>query len=127
MHLRHPGEIGIPVPACRHPRSNDATGIWLRGSVLALLVALAALSTFAKISQYHPQRTQIQFVNIASKMKAAKSLAVTERALRQPSCNFVSERPTYSDDMFLERPAPSVQPLGLIVSPDRRPPPVTPS
>jgi hypothetical protein len=97
--------------------------IWLRAGALALLLAVAALSTLAKNSQYSSHPTETRFVNIASKMKAAKSPVVFERAPLQPVCRLDPPFPEYAEPVRIEPPRPSIRPIGLLVSPLRRPPP----
>jgi hypothetical protein len=111
-------------PVALHAEKINGKRIWLQAGVLVLLLAVAALSTLAKNSQYYSHRTETRFVNIASKMKAAKSLVVFERATLQPVCRLVPPPPEYAEPLRIEPPMPAIQPIGLLVSPLRRPPPV---
>ena len=90
---------------------------------MILLVAVASLSTLAKNSVYYPHGSHIKYVNIASKMKVAKSPVVFERAALQPVCRLDPPAPEYAKPVRIEPPVPEIQPIGLVVSPQRRPPP----
>jgi len=121
--LRHLSE-GSPYEAvARHAEQINGKRIWMRAGVLGLLLALAGLSTLAKNSQYSSHRSETRFVNIASKMNAAKSPVVFERAPLQPGCRLDPPSPEYAEPARIEPPATAIPLFGLIVSPLRRPPP----
>ena len=122
--MSHRAENLPHEPVARYAEKINGKQIWLRAGVLVLLVAVAALSTLAKNSQYYSHRTETRFVNIASKMKVAKSPVVIERATLQPVCRLVPPPPEYAEAVRIEPPMPAIQPIGLLVSPLRRPPPV---
>jgi hypothetical protein len=121
--LRHLSKIFPHEPVALHAEKINGKRFWLRAGVLGLLLAVAALSTLAKNSQYSSQQTETRFVNIASKMNAAKSPVVFERAPLQPVCRLVPPPPEYAEPVRVEPPATAIQPFGLVVSPLRRPPP----
>lgn len=115
---------GFPHEAtARRAEQINGKRIWMRAGVLVLLLAVAALSTLAKNSQYSSHRTEARFVNIASKMNAAKSPVAFKRAPLQPVCRLVPPSPEYAEPVRIEPPMPEIQPIGLVVSPLRRPPP----
>jgi len=122
--LSHRAENLPHEPVARHAEQINGKRIWLRAGVLVLLLTVAGLSTLAKNSQYYSHRTETRFVNIASKMKVAKSPVVFERAPLQPVCRLVPPPPEYTEPVRIEPPMPAIQPIGLLVSPLRRPPPV---
>jgi hypothetical protein len=122
--LRHLSEDSPHEATARHAEKIDGRRIWLQAGALVLLLAVAALSTLAKNSQYSSHRSETRFVNIASKMKAAKSPVVFERAPLQPVCPLDPLSPEYAEPVRIEPPMPAIQPIGLLVSPLRRPPPV---
>jgi len=122
--LRHSFEESPHELVARHAEKINGKRIWLRAGVLVLLLTVAGLSTLAKNSQYYSHRTETRFVNIASKMKVAKSPLVFERVPLQPVCRLVPPPPEYTEPVRIEPPMPAIQPIGLLVSPLRRPPPV---
>lgn len=122
--MRHSSKDSPHEEVALHAEKINGKQIWLRAGVLLLLLAVAGLSTLAKNSQYYSHRTEIRFVNIASKMKVAKSPVVFERATLQPVCRLVPPPPGYTEPPRIEPPMPAIQPIGLLVSPLRRPPPV---
>jgi hypothetical protein len=122
--LRHLSENFPHEPVALHAEKINGKRIWLRAGALMLLLAVAALSTLAKNSQYSSRQSENRFVNIASKMNAAKSPVVFERAPLQPVCRLAPPPPEYAEPVRVEPPAPAIQPIGLLVSPLRRPPPV---
>lgn len=121
--LRHLPERFPHEAAARRAEQINGKRIWLRAGVLVLLFAVAALSTLAKNSMYSPHPKEIKFVNIASKMNAAKSPVAFERAPLQPVCRLVPPRPEFAEPVRIEPPMPDIRPIGLVVSPQRRPPP----
>jgi hypothetical protein len=121
--LSHRSENFPHEPVALHAEKINGKRIWLRAGVLGLLLAVAALSTLAKNSQYSSRRSETRFVNIASKMNAAKSPVSFERAPLQPVCRLDPPSPEYAEPARIEPPATAIRPFGLIVTPLRRPPP----
>jgi hypothetical protein len=97
--------------------------LWLRIGAVLLLLAVTSLSTFAKNSLYSPHTTEVKFVNIASKMKTAKTPAVFERVDFPLARRLDSPLAAYREPVRIESTAPAIQPIGRVVSPQRRPPP----
>ena len=121
--MSHPCEdFPHDAMAC-HADPISEKRIWLRAEALILLVAVASLSTLAKNSLYYPHHRETRFVNIASKMNAAKSPMVFERAPLQPVSRLVPPPPEYSEPARAELQVTAIRPIGLVVSPLRRPPP----
>jgi hypothetical protein len=107
----------------RRAEQKNEKRIWLRAGAVILLVAVASLSTLAKNSPYYPRGSQIKYVSIASKMKVANAPVVFGWVPVQPESRLVPPPPAYSAPVRVEPPAPSIQPIGLLVSPLHRPPP----
>lgn len=125
--LRHLPESFPYEAVARRAEKIIGKRIWLRAGAVILLVAVASLSTLAKNSVYYPHGRRITYVNIASKMKVAKSLVMFEEAPLQPVWRLVPPSPEYAEPVRIEPPAPEIQPIGLVVSPLRRPPPEVPA
>ena len=96
----------------------------LNVAIVALLFAVAGLSTLAKNSQYFPKSNPTHYVNIATKMKAAPSRVVVQRERLSPVAKVLPPKSEvlnrYAAKEEANLPLPSV---GVTVSVQHRSPP----
>jgi len=97
--------------------------IFLKSAILLLLLAVGALSTLTKVSQYYPPSSSAHYVSIANKMNVAHPAPVLSQKplhliarITPPQPALRASRPVEPDISFVQR-------IGLVVSLQHRSPP----
>lgn len=103
---------------------NRSGRLMVRCAILALLVAVAGLSTLAKNSLYYPKSHPTHYVSIASKARVAQAPAALDRAPLIPVARMVPPQPVVHAARHEEPETPPIPEIGVVVSRQHRSPPL---
>lgn len=95
----------------------------MKSAILLLLLAIAGLSTFVKVSQYYPETASTRYVTIANKMNMAHPPALLAKTPLHPVARIVLPQPAVRVTRRAEPEIPFTQRIGLVVSLQHRSPP----
>ncbi len=114
-----------PVMCNQERTSNGSrqTPILFKSAILLLLLALGALSTFTRVSQYYPQSSSVHYVSIANKMKPAHPGPILKQRPLHLVARILPPQPAVRLAPRLEPEIPFTRRIGLIVSLQHRSPP----
>jgi hypothetical protein len=97
--------------------------LFLKSAILFLLLGVAGLSTFAKVSQYYPRSNSAHYVSIANKMNVGHPPAVLMQKPLHPVARIAPPQPAFRTILRVEPEIPTAQQIGLVVSLQHRSPP----
>lgn len=104
--------------------STVSKRIVCRVAVLALLFAVAGLTTAAKKSWYSPRSNPTHYLSIASKAKVSHTAAnLSSRQLRKPVARIVPPQPVRHMNRWEADEAPPAPLISVVVSMQHRSPP----
>jgi hypothetical protein len=97
--------------------------IFLKSAILFLLLAVGALSTFTRVSQYYPQVSSVRYVTISNKMNVGHSAPVLNRTPLTLVAQILPPQPAFRVIRPEEPEIPVTQQVGVVVSLQHRSPP----
>jgi hypothetical protein len=111
---------------CTQERTSNRslrTPILFKSAILFLLLAVGALSTVTRVSQYYPQTASTRYVTIANKMNVAHPPALIARMPLQLVARMTPPQPAIRMTRRVEPEVPCTQRIGIVVSLQHRSPP----
>jgi hypothetical protein len=110
-------------PQERTSNRSRSKPILFKSAILFLLLAVGALSTFTRVSQYYPQTASIRYVTIANKMKVVHPPALIARMPLQVAARMMAPQPAIRVTRRVEPEVPFTQRIGIVVCLQHRSPP----
>jgi hypothetical protein len=99
--------------------------IYLKVSVVLLLLAIAGFSALAKNSQYSAQSNPAHFITFASKMIVSPLPAVIDQTPLRPVGRFLLPQPESRITQETKEEVPTVRSISVTVSLQHRSPPIS--
>jgi hypothetical protein len=93
-------------------------------AIVLLLLAVTALTTLAKNSQYFSRSHPAHYINIASKMTESHLPAVIDRTPLRPIARFIPPQPETQITQVVRAEIPALPSIGVTVSLQHRSPPI---
>lgn len=106
-------------------RRTRSRRLMVRCAILALLIAVAGLSTLAKNSLYYPKSHPTHYVSIASKARVAQAPAALDREPLIPVARVVPPQPVVQTAPHGQPETLPIPEIGVVVSRQHRSPPIS--
>jgi len=104
-------------------RRRFSKALFLRSTILLLLVGVACLATFAKVGQYYPRTTSAHYVSIANKMDVAHPPLLPVQEPLRTVTRIMPPQPVSRDARLEEPEIPFLRRIGVVISLQHRSPP----